>query len=69
MKGVFEGILTGYFSLLGDMCKALFPVDKAMTKLNFMHCVILLLFLVGIHWNDVYNMNQLIAPDRLLVSI
>lgn len=39
MKGVFEGGLTGYFSLLGDMCKALYPVDKAMTKLNFMHLV------------------------------
>lgn len=37
MKGIFEKVLTGYFSLLVYVCKALYPVDETMTKLNLMH--------------------------------
>lgn len=32
----FGRALTGYFSLLGDACKDLYAIDKAMTKLNLM---------------------------------
>lgn len=32
----FGRALIGYFSLLGDACKALYAIDKAVTKLNLM---------------------------------
>jgi len=37
MRSIPARVLTGYFSVLGDVCKALYPIDKAMTKLNLMH--------------------------------